>query len=380
MSFFWNNNVGDYRVIVDITSSKVTMTVIQAHDESLTALWSYDEPIRNTLQNDIVEKEKNLLTSIMQALMELQNNGLRTLEAHGGRLSQLTTIECIFSSEWTTSAILSVSHTPDALFEVTPDLIDTLQEEAVREHFSNFSITKTAIHNECIETSVNGYIVKNPKHKNISELTFKVLIVSINKNLLDKVTELLQKIAPRSQIIHTSRNVILSSLLPATHKNNATIIDLEERIIEVITLEHQTIQRLKTIKIGTQTFIDQLAIELNLPAGHLASILNNDDLYQQTFAQQPAVQEQMTKTTHAFKAEFLVKSNRIKHLVMSGDIFVYHPKKLSDFWLRFLNELLTEPNGKTHIITEMSQLMHTGETSVRVATQAFPQQSSQIVT
>jgi len=380
MSFLWNKNVGDCRLIVDITSSKVTVTIIQEHGDSLRAIWSYDEPIRNTPRVHSAEKEKGLLTCLMQALMELQNSGLRALNTHGGQVSQLTTVECIFSSEWITSAILPISHNPGAMFDVTPELISTLQEEGVREHFLNFSSEKITIHNECIEMSLNGYIVTNPKHKNVSELSIKILVVSINKNVLHKINNLLQKITSRAQITHTSRSVILSSLLPASHKQRATIIDLEDHIIEVITLENQTIQHLRTIKMGTQTFIDQLAAELQLPTGHLTSILNHDDLYTQTFGQQQTVQEQIIKITHDYKAEFLVKSSRIKHLIMTGDIFIYHPKKLSEFWLKFLNELFADSTGGAHRITEMSQLMHTGDASVRVKTQAFPQQSLETVT
>lgn len=372
MRFFSNSHSDRYRLLLDISSGAVSIAIIRIVGDEMTVVWSHTELIR--LGKGSVDQStlnKSMLTSLMQALMELQTTG-RRVEDYNNILRKIEDFECVLSSLWLDNFILPINYKDKNKFTVTNDLIANLVEEAKEKALVQAKDLGTVIYQNSDNWQLNGYSVDKVQNKSIEEIQFSLYLSVIDNLLFKKINELCQKTLPKLKITYTPRYVALSTLLPNRASESSVIIDFDKTVLELITIRRGKVIEILPYRKGMQSVIELLAIELKIPSSQLISTFYNNDLYQ-SFTNNQKVSATIEKVRNDFKKDFLKEFPSHNFLVATDEVYVYHDRPLGQFWIDFLNHIIPEHYNPQLRLTELSQL-NKDKYGTRVMTsESFPQ-------
>lgn len=361
-----------YRLLIDISSHVISVTILSVTDNNIDIAWNYHENIRFSTSTDKAENEKAILTSLMQVFLELQNRGL---QQSGAQLSEFEYFECILSSAWLKNSIIDISYQEDKEFVVTEELLNELQDTKLDAYISGSGAEISILYQERTQLRLNGYLVNNYQDKEVKYLSFHILFSSINSSLQEKIDEMCKKLLPKINMIYTPKTAVIAGLVPTAKKENCLIVDFDDQTTELIAIKNGEIVDLSLISAGMGTFVKTVADATNLPIKQVYSTLYSEELFE-SFTADKENSLLINNSKKGFRKNFFQTATIDRLLSGIHTIYLYHHRPLGEFWNTFIQDILCTGNSFDVQVLEIAKL-DKEQSTLKATDDSFPQTATE---
>lgn len=239
-------------VIVDIGSASIATAIVvsDTDQESPEVIWSQVDrcPITPTLETS--ELAKRLTSTLTTNMLALGSMGLTSLTNHDSDLT-VTDMQVTIGAPWTYTVPKRIRTSFEAPTEITEDLIDDLvktADDTMMQTFGSMDIFAELgleqIHSDITNFTLNDYAVTQAYGHEAKTLTVTRLLSVCQKQLVDAIREMHEKIVPKTKLninafIH---NLHHFPVLAQAGERSYGLIDLSGEATEVgIVLDGQLI-------------------------------------------------------------------------------------------------------------------------------------------
>ncbi len=193
-------------VVLDISDSVINIGIVLSKEgQPLPEIvWSFQELVT------VAEKQKSieprLLVSLLNAFMELENNGFAALRKRG--ITKLPTlIQVAITAPLAYTVARTVSVTAEKSFRVTEKLFNELETKAgseAKKLCTSQLLTKDLdlemLSNSTVSLSVNGYPTHYPFKSMATEVKLSQMITLSSKTIVLELNRLRDKVLPKAEI------------------------------------------------------------------------------------------------------------------------------------------------------------------------------------
>lgn len=376
MSFFSSSHAPEYVALLDIGSGSVTATISTTREgESPMIIWSTQERILIKETEGNQHTGKKLMTTLMNVALALGNEGLQALRTYDAR-GHIHVTQVSVSAPWSYTITKRATYNKEKEFTITNELIQEILEASdekiaaeLHEHEVSESLDLDIVSRSVTGLYANDYLVTNPHKQTAKSLRLTQSNTVIQKYLTDFITDVHNKVLPKTELRIFSFTLMLYYVLREVHPEmreycliNQTLESTELGVVRngaIMYCTHDTY--------GIATLVREIASITETPMdATLAHLQDNSftKLYDLLGAKkQAAVDEVITRYQNVVT----------RLLDETGDAFTI-PKTIYlhslsctyDFFARNIEKGAEQTTGFGHIVHNIDrELIETGEPAKR---------------
>jgi cell division ATPase FtsA len=272
-----------YGVTIEVGSGSVFIAITESERGKPhgTVVWSTREiaPLKITRGSE--ESVKQLMSSLMNAVLRIEQEGLRALSAYKSS-ARIDTIHVLIGAPWSFTVSKVIKYTQDEAFTVTHDLIESLTaaaEKKMDEDRVESDITKehglTILERHTANTYLNHYHTKKPIGKTAHALTLTQMSTIADSYVVHTVTDLTERVLPRKTTKTTTSivafNTVVNKIFPDT--TEYCLVDVSYEATEVAIVRGGTVRYCTHTPFGINTIARGLSEQLTIPHAEAYSLL-----------------------------------------------------------------------------------------------------------
>lgn len=358
----------NYGVIIDIGSGSVLVAII-ASDKSKShpeIIWSKREYAPLKQIDSINESAKNVMTSLLNALMLLDSEGRKVLRDKTGK-NRLPETQITIAAPWSYTVTKSIAYRHEEPFTVSKDLIEELLRtahkkinEELEENERANNLGLEIISRKIIGLIANGYAIRFANNQKAKTLQIIEANAIAQEYLVEAIKEVKDKVLPDTKVSLYSFILLFYYLMRefSPDINDYCLVDITYEATELGIIRNGALNYSTHAPFGSFSLAREIAGVLKVPLEEAFSYLKQED---------PTVHFSGYSAAQQLEIEEIF-SNYQKRLVElfheTGDSLAI-PKKI------FLHgNLFTEPFFKKHIAeaakmaTDGSHAIYTASTEL----------------
>ncbi|MEZ4195520.1 MAG: hypothetical protein R3B53_03995 [Candidatus Paceibacterota bacterium] len=371
MAFFsGSKNDLNYSALVDIGSGSVLVTIIgsdpgKAHPD---IIWSKRE--YTALQNidSISQSAKNVMSSLLNAMMILDSEGRKALKEAVG-ISKLDFVQVTIAAPWSYTVTKTISYKHDEPFNVSPDLVEELLrtshkkvEEELSENEKANNLGLSVVTRSCVGIIANGYPVTQPSNQKAKSLKIVESSAVAQNYLLDALEEVQHKVLPGSKSSLYSFMLIyyylIKSLYPDTQEY--CLVDITYEATEVGIVRDGILNYSTHTPYGAYSLAREISNILQIPLteafGHLHDENLNLDNLTLTAGQKKDIEILLNSYTDKISALFHETGDALS---VPKKIFLHGNLETEAFFKEQISVAAKKATGLSHAVYPVSTVLLT---------------------
>ncbi|MEX0918172.1 MAG: hypothetical protein WDZ93_03375 [Candidatus Paceibacterota bacterium] len=350
------NNASTYGLVIDIGSGSIGAAIVASTQgvEKSEVLWSLRTqlPLRDAVRFEDVSKD--LTTTLSDVLKEAGTKGIQALRKENG-IANVTQALVRVASPWSYTVLKTARATHTGPFVVTPDLLDSLEERAVREateacikeENEPLSILKMTSHTT-IGVSINGYSVKEASNKRTSDVGLTEVLCFVYASIADSITDTIGRSFPAASVsIHSALETYYTALSSLNvHLENACLVTVSGEATELAVVHDGILAHATYTPYGTRTLARELRDHAGISAVEALGYLAGED------------QIEHKKNAEAIEEVFeLFETNLVELFERAGDplllpkaIFLQADLSTQTFFQARIARALKRLSGSVHTV------------------------------
>ncbi len=362
MSLFGTNSTSiRYGSIVEIGSGSVLVAIIasdptKSHPD---IIWSKREytPLRTI--HDISDSSKNVMTSLLNALMLLDSEGRAALRDKTGK-NRLPETQVMITAPWSYTVTKTITYAHDEPFTLSKDLVEELlrtahtkvtEELADNQAIHNFGLSVIA--RSATGLIANGYTVRVPGNQLIKNLKIIESSAVVQDYLIDELKEVQEKILPETELFMCSFILvyyfILTAVTPETKE--LCLIDITFEATEIGIVRDGILTYCSHIPYGSFSIAREIAAELHVPLEEALGYLHYGDpttLFE-TLNQQSKKSLQVLFSSYQDKLVGLLKETG-DTLSIPKKIYLHGDTETEEFFKNQISEAAKKTTDTSHAV------------------------------
>lgn len=368
MGLLSKNSHHNYGVIIDIGSGSVLVAIV-ASDRSKShpeIIWSKREYAPLKQIDSISQSAKNVMTSLINALMLLDSEGRKVFREKTGK-NKLPETQISIAAPWSYTVTKSISYRHDEPFTITKDLIEELLrtahkkiEEELEENERANNLGLEIISRKIISLIANGYSIKFASNQKAKTLQIIEANAIAQEYLVDAINDVKDKVLPDTHISLYSFILLFYYLMRefSPDVNDYCLVDITYEATELGVIRNGALNYSTHTPFGSFSLAREIAGVLKVPLEEAFGYLKQEDP-EAFFSQYTATQQ------HEIEEIFNNYQKRLVDLFHETGDSLAIPKKV------YLHgNLFTEPFFKKHVAeaakkaTDGSHAIYTASTEL----------------
>lgn len=276
MGLFRNSKTNvRYGAIIDVGSASV-VTAIVCSDTKLDhpqIVWTEREFVKLGDTTSIEQSAKNIMTSLVNAVLSLGNTGIKKLRERDPGAS-IDTLQVSISAPWSYTITKTVSYKDENQFEVTKELVKELVETARKKTIEELDENEIAtelgleiIARTTTDMIVNGYRSEGPYGEMASSLSLAHVSAVAQHSIVETVADVQQKILPKARADRYSFMLIYYCVLRELYPNATEfcLVDVTYEATEIGVVRDGVLRFTTHAPYGSYTLAREIASILNIP-------------------------------------------------------------------------------------------------------------------
>jgi cell division ATPase FtsA len=272
-----------FGIIVEIGSGSVLVAVVRSEQgqQHPDIIWSNREYIKRRTEHDLSTTAKDILTSLMNAVLLAQSEGRAALERNtpGATLNH---IQVSITAPWSYTITKVISYSEEKTFTISHALITSLMEAAQKkiveelkenELASNLGLTITARATTDIEA--NDYKIQHPVGQRADTLTLTQVSAVTQTYLTEAVEDIKIKVFPHTSIERYSFMLVYHCIIRDLHQHMTEycLIDITDEATEIGIVRGGILRYCTHTATGIGTLAREIAQTLSLPIDEAYSFM-----------------------------------------------------------------------------------------------------------
>lgn len=289
MGLFGKHKVGDsYGAIIDIGSGSVLAAIVLSKPDYKhpQIIWSKREYLPLRPEGNSETSAKRVMTSFLNALLELETNGLKALSEYksGARVTDTQVTVC---APWSYTVTKSITYKHKEPFVISSELIAELVrtahkkvDEELNENEKTHKMGLTVINREQIANIANGYRFTHTNRQQAKELRVVEASAVAQEYLVKQVKDTKDKVLPRSDLHMYSFMLAYYSVLRSLDNSfrEYCLIDITYEATEIGIVRDGILEYCTHTPIGSYTLARDIASACDHPVTEVFSVLQNNEL------------------------------------------------------------------------------------------------------
>jgi hypothetical protein len=272
-----------YGATIEISSGSVLIAITESKIDSgyPTIIWSAREIAPLKITRDSEESVKQLMSSLMTAVLSIEQDGRQRLLTHNpsARIEKLT---ILISAPWSFTVSKVIKYEQDDSFTVTTDLIETLtaaaQKKIDEERVEDDMATRhglSVLERSTTNIFLNHYATKKPIGKTAHSLVLTQMSTIADAYVINAVRELTDKVLARVETHTTTAIVAFNTVVRDLFKDTTEycLVDVSYEATEIAIVRGGTIRYCTHAPYGINTIARGLAEQLSIPHAEAYSLL-----------------------------------------------------------------------------------------------------------
>lgn len=263
-----NSGAPTYGLVIDVGSGSVGAALVVSHSNQKDGeiLWALRTqlPLRDTIRFD--DAFKDLTATLTSVLNEAGTKGIQALRSHDNS-ADVTQALVRVASPWSYTVLKTARTTHTDPFMVTPEILDSLEEKAVREaaeacikeENQPLDVLKMTSHTT-IGVSINGYTVRKAPDKKTSDVGVTELLCFVHTGVADAIIEAVGRSFPAASVsIHSALETYYTALSSLNvHLENACLMTVSGEATELAVVHDGILAHATYTPYGTRTLAREL--------------------------------------------------------------------------------------------------------------------------
>ncbi len=273
--FSSSSNKASYGAIIDIGSGSVLVAIVKSDPDKVypEIIWSKREyaPLRNTAS--ISDSAKNVMSSLVSALMLLESEGRKVFKEKTGA-NRLPKTQVTIAAPWSYTTTKSINYNHTEPFTLSNSLIDELLrtahkkvEEEIKENESINQLGLSIIARGTIGLQANGYNIISTNNQETKTLKIVEANAVAQDYLIKAIQDASHKVLPESELSLFSFMLIYYSmvkeLFPETHEH--CLVDITYEATEIGIVRDGLLTHTTHTPFGSFSLAREIAAVLSVP-------------------------------------------------------------------------------------------------------------------
>lgn len=278
-----------FGVIVDVGSGSAMAAIVHSSeaDPSPTIVWYVREhsPLKNI--NAISESAKSVNSSLMNALLLLDSDGRKALNAYRPD-AKISELQCTVSAPWSHTVTKKINYTQEEPFEITSELIEelerTAEEKTTTELNGDAELAKLdlkVVAKTTMALTANGYRTIKPEGEFSPTVSLTHGSVVVQQYLIDSIDDMRSKLFPsaESKIISymLALYCVAKDLYPAAQET--CLVDVTYEATEIGIVREGSLQYTDHISFGLFSLAREISEITKAPLVETFKYLHGDTPY-----------------------------------------------------------------------------------------------------
>ncbi len=259
-SWLFSDKAEKVVAVFDVGSSSVGSALIRTGKGKPEIIYANRTPI--PFQTDIEPEKftKSLLTTLVEAALDLKTVGLMRLKNTKNAAVYETSV--VFGSPWSASQNIPVHLEKDRPFVVTKELLDSAVEKETKrlKEVSGENEQPVLIERHAVGVALNGYHFIDPYGKKTTSADINTFVSFIPKSLESKVQEVIQGAFPSARMhAHSFPMVFFSGIRDLYHDiGSALLVEVRGEMTDISVMTNGALSENMSFPVGEHTLIRML--------------------------------------------------------------------------------------------------------------------------
>jgi cell division ATPase FtsA len=287
MSLFSKKKSERIGAIIDIGSGSVLVAIVASSPEKAapTIIWHHREHAPLRVIESLEQSAKSVLTALMNAVMQLDSEGRKTLYAYQ-KHARITDVQCTIAAPWSYTVTKTISYNRPEPFEITHDIVMSLvaqAEKQITDELQNFETARalglTIITKATMDLLANGYRIKHPYGEKAQDVTLSHASVVTQQYLVEELTSLQEKMFPSTTLYKLSQMLayycVAKQLIPKIH--DFTLINITYEASELGIVRNGTLQYVTHTPFGSFSLAREISAITSVPLYEAFQYLHEEE-------------------------------------------------------------------------------------------------------
>lgn len=277
-----------YGAIVDIGSGSVLVSIVRSNvnKQHPEIIWTKREYVLLKDSISLEQSAKNILTALINAILLLGNEGLKTLKDFDSG-AKLGTMQISISAPWSYTITKTVNYEDDDGFEITRSLITQLTEAAQKktlEELKENEITELlgleVIARTTTDLIANGYRTDEPYGQMVKQLSLAHVSAVAQLDLIDAVRDAKEKVIPSADIAKYSFMLVYYCVIRELYPSASEfcLVDVTYEATEIAIIRDGILRFSTHIPYGSYTLARAISRALNIPKEEAFTYLKDENI------------------------------------------------------------------------------------------------------
>lgn len=272
MGLFKKEERGELVIVLDIRSSSIGGSFVEFHPKKTPhVLYTKRIPTYFKDNKDSGKFIELMYRTLKDVLHSLQDYKIKEINQS---FKTNIPVYIAYSSPWFMAETKNIHMQKPKPFIFTKD---TLKKIISKEVLFKTEDTIERIEGDITHVIVNGYELKNPYNKKITEIDISLYVSAISKPTYKETSSIIKSYFNTKNIIHRTNTLItfttLRNIFP--HTKNFVYIDVGGEVTDIGIVEQNKLVHAITIPIGYHLFIRELSNKLNLEESQSRSLIES---------------------------------------------------------------------------------------------------------
>ena len=281
---------GRYGVLLDIGSGSVLAAIVHSNPDKKHPMivWSKREHVPLKDGSSIEDSARAVMAALVNASMLLDSEGRQVLRQYDLN-AELTDLQCGVSAPWSYTVTKAITYEQKESFKVSDELLTRLTDAAEEKITGDLQVNEsvqslglTIVNRSTMDVTSNGYRVTHPQGEMAEKLVLSHASVVTQTYLLDAITEMQEKLFPKTTVATTSYMLMLYStlrtLLPDEHDYCA--VDVTYEATEIGVVRDGSLQYCTHAAVGLFSIAREIAAATKIPVHEAYTHLRSPSLDQ----------------------------------------------------------------------------------------------------
>jgi hypothetical protein len=361
MALFGKNSPqSECGIVIDIGSGSVGIAIVYSENivERMEVIWYHREYARITDERKPSEALKDISTVLVNALLELGSNGLKTAHSYDPGLA-IRYVQVALSAPWAYTVTKTINYEDEHPFLVDEHMIKELLSAAKKETLATTVDGKVieelglrTIAEETVNIEINGYSIQDPYGQSGRSVTISHITAVAEEKLLATLEDSMQKILPKASIDSYSFMYLFYRAIKDLHPHTSEIclIDITNETTEIGIMRDNVLKHTTYIPLGLYSLAREIARICDIPKEEAYAYIKDG----RSIADGPWSDEKKQNVEKVFE-EYETKMAEL--FAETGDalsipktLFLHTSKNTEDFFSDRINAAAKKATGATHIV------------------------------
>jgi hypothetical protein len=347
-------------IVIDIGSGSVGIAIVYSENiaERMEVIWYHREYARISDERTQSEAQKDISTVLVNALLELGGNGLKTAHSYDPKLA-IRYVQIAFSAPWAYTVTKTIQYEDEHPFLVDEHMIKELLVAAKKETLATAVDGKAieelglrTIAEETVNIEINGYSIRNPYGQNGRNVSISHITAVAEEKLLSTLEDGIQKILPRATIDAYSFMYLFYRAIKDLHPHTSEIclIDITNETTEIGIMRDNVLRHTTYIPFGLYTLAREIAKICDIPKEEaFAYIKDGRDIHEGPWSEEKKQSvEKVFEEYETQMAELFAETGDA--LSIPKTLFLHTSKNTEDFFSERIKAAAKKATGATHTV------------------------------